>query len=147
MQSNMQTQGSSMNYQQQWDEICSQQGWGDQEKVIHLLGAIEDMGMSKYLITYAQHVVKEESAQTKLDALEEAGYTITEDSGQDGMYLWMAPTDAAEISYSTRAEAIEAAWADAVEQVLSIADMSQEFFTSLTLAQQCEVVRENLAFA
>lgn len=128
-----------MKYQQQWDEICSQQGWSDQEKVIHLLGAIEDMGVSKYLITYAQHVAKEESAQTKLDALEDAGYTVTEDSDQDG------PTDAAEISYSTRAEAIEAAWADAVEQVLSIADMSQEFFASLTLAQQCEVVRETFA--
>lgn len=145
MQPSTQTQGTGMKYQQQWDEICSQQGWSDQEKVIHLLGAIEDMGVSKYLITYAQHVAKEESAQTKLDALEDAGYTVTEDSDQDGMYLWMAPTDAAEISYSTRAEAIEAAWADAVEQVLSIADMSQEFFASLTLAQQCEVVRETFA--
>lgn len=136
-----------MTHRQQWEEICSKQGWDDETKLVHLLGFIDDVGMGKYLITYAEAAANEEDAQVKLAALEDGGYTVVSDSDQEGMFLWMAPTDASEISYSTRAEAIESAWADAVEQVLSIADMSPEFFSSLTLAQQCEIVRENLAFA
>lgn len=136
-----------MTHRQQWEEICSKQGWDNETKLVHLLGFIDDVGMGKYLIAYAEAAAKEEDAEIKLGVLEEQGYTVTPDSAQEGMFLWMAPTDASEISCSTRAEAIESAWADAVEQVLSIADMSPEFFSSLTLDKQCEIVRENLAFA
>lgn len=136
-----------MTHRQQWEEICSKQGWDSETKLVHLLGFIDDVGMGKYLIAYTEAAANEEDAQVKLATLEDGGYTVVSDSDQEGMFLWMAPTDASEISYSTRTEAIESAWADAVEQVLSIADMSPEFFSSLTLAQQCETVRENLAFA
>lgn len=135
----------TMTHRQQWEQICSQQGWDDETKLTHLLGFIDDIAMGKYLVTYAQAAANEEDAQTKLSVLEEVGYSVIEDVDQPGMYLWIAPSDGSDISFSTRSEAIASAWLDAVQQTRSIADLSEGFFASLTLAQQCEVVSDNLA--
>lgn len=134
-----------MSHHQQWNQICQQSNWDAETQITHLLGFVDDVGMGKYLITYAQSAADEEVVQTKLAALEEVGYVVLEDTDQEGLYLWMAPSDGSEISYPTRKEAIESAWLDAISQALSIAEMTGEAFNALSVAAQCDIVRQHLA--
>lgn len=79
------------------------------------------------------------------ETLERCGYDITEDSDQPGMWVWMAPSDACEVSFQSKDEAIAAAWTDAVEQAKSILDIPVDLWRDFDLNEAAEKVHHALA--
>lgn len=67
---------------------------------------------------------------------ERVGYEIKEDGDQPGLWVWLAPTDNCESSYSTDKEALTAAWNDAVEQTLAITGLTREIWADMSVQEQ-----------
>lgn len=82
-----------------------------------------------------------EALQAREDALTDIGYTIQEDSDQPGLWVWMAPTDGCDSSFSSRAEAVRAAWTDASEQAMRLHSLSNEDWAALSSKDQLTLVK------
>lgn len=67
---------------------------------------------------------------------ERVGYEIKEDGDQPGLWVWLAPTDNCESSYSTDKEALAAAWSDVVEQTLAITGLTREIWADMSVQEQ-----------
>lgn len=70
------------------------------------------------------------------EVLTTAGYAICPDSDQPGLWVWFAPTDGCDSSFHTQEAATQAAWSDAVGQVMAINNLSSEQWDALSFAQQ-----------
>lgn len=80
----------------------------------------------------------------RVEALERVGYEFKPDPDQPGRWLWTAPSYSSETSFDSKALAIQAAWADAVEQTKSIEGLSEEDWNGLTLERQADHVADAL---
>lgn len=79
-------------------------------------------------------MTEQEIAMTEV--LTDAGYTISPDSDQPGLWVWYAPTDGCESSFESQKAAVQAAWTDAVEQTMAINNLSSEQWDALSFNQQ-----------
>lgn len=77
--------------------------------------------------------------------LEDLGVTITEDSDQPGIWVWYAPSDGCDSSFSSEAEAIDDALAQALEQSRSILSMQPEDWARTPLDRRMDFVRSAMS--
>jgi len=140
----MKTENRNLTDEQQWAMTCREQGWNEASQIIHLEGFLRSKGLFAELAAYAQKAAAEEIGDVRGVLLEDLGYGFNPDPDQEGLWVWVAPTDACEVSFSTRAEAVEAAWVDAVGQTKAICNMPDGDWDALGLEQQLSLVREAL---
>lgn len=68
--------------------------------------------------------------------IEQLGYDVDIDADQEGLWVWTAPSDGCDISFSSAAEALDGAWIDAVAQTLSLRKISCEHWGQMYFDQQ-----------
>jgi hypothetical protein len=79
------------------------------------------------------------------ELLEDLGYEFSEDSDQPGLWVWMAPSDNCECSFSTRSEAVSAAWQDAGAQTCSIRGFKESYWQDLSIPEQISAMKAALS--
>jgi hypothetical protein len=72
--------------------------------------------------------------------LEELGYEIKPDGDQPGLWVWTAPTDSCDSSFSSEEKATEAAWLDALSQVKAVHEITDDEWASLPFEKQRELL-------
>lgn len=131
--------------EQRWEQVCNRQGWNEESQIVHLEGFLREKGLFAEFAAYAEQAGEEENGDRRVDVLEGVGYSFKEDSDQPGMWVWIAPTDGCDVSFSTKEEAVESAWSDAVRQAMSILQMTDLDWSHMTAERQMDLVESSLS--
>lgn len=75
----------------------------------------------------------------------ELGYDVDLDDDQPGTWIWTAPSDGCLQSYETAADALEAVWANAVEQTLRLTETTEKGFNNMSFRDQVALIESALA--
>lgn len=127
-----------------WQELCNKQGWNDASQLIHLEGFLREKGLFDEFALYAKVAADEENGDQRQAILESVGYSFSEDSDQAGAWVWMAPTDACDVSFATREQAVDSAWEDAVTQTKAIRAMTDLDWAGISDEEKLSLVEETL---
>lgn len=131
--------------EQRWIDAVNKQSWNDASQIVHLEGFLRDEGLFDKFAAYAERAAAEEAVDERVNLLEDLGFEFNEDSDQLGMWVWRAPTDACDVSFATRQQAIDSAWTDVVTQTMAINEMGEADWTVLSQSNQIALVQETLA--
>jgi len=138
------TTNQEMTGEQRWASTCNQQGWNETSQITHLEGFLRDKGLFGEFAAYAEEAASEENGDQRQAILESVGYSFSEDSDQAGAWVWMSPTDACDVSFATREQAVDSAWTDAVTQVKAIREMTDLDWSNISQDEQLSLVEETL---
>lgn len=128
-----------------WSELCSQQGWTQDSKVLHLESFLRERNLFGEFAGFAGAIANKENGDHRREVLESVGYEIKPDPDQPTLWVWLAPTDSCEASFVSEQEALESAWNDASGQVCSVLVIAQNDWARMDLERQMDLVLEVLS--
>lgn len=77
------------------------------------------------------------------ELLDDCGVSVTEASGQPRVWVWCAPTEGCEASFSSEGEAIDDALSAAMDQARKIMDIGESQWSKVPLDERLDLVRQS----
>jgi len=131
--------------EERWKDACNVRTWDETTQIVHLEGFVRDKGLFPQLATYAERAAKEEEWGMRESVLESVGYEFKAAPDQPDSWVWTAPSDQSAESFASKSDAVQAAWADAMQQTMAIAKVTAQEVGEMRAEAQTDLVESTLS--